>query len=125
MRHMPPLFAQGRVQPGRASLPPVAAWLNAVDAAVDAEPWPFALAGTHRRPVDVWATIRGEVTMARTDRIEWLSVEDYLEARLAAARAEQDGCYREAAMAKATEREKRAGALRADLPSRAKPKTRT
>jgi hypothetical protein len=98
-----------------------ASWLNAADA----EPWPFALVGPHRRPVDVWATIRGEVVMARTDHVAWLSVEDYLRARLAAARAEQGERDDEAAVAKAGEREARGVKLSAGIDSNARTKLRT
>lgn len=51
--------------------------------------WPFAVVGPHKRPVDIWATIRGEVAMGRADPIRWLSISEYLEARLKAAVAEQ------------------------------------
>jgi len=61
-------------------------WLN--NANMQCEPWPCALVGSYKRPVDAWATIRGEVAMGRGDRIRWLSLDEYLDARLKAALAE-------------------------------------
>jgi hypothetical protein len=50
--------------------------------------WPFALVGPHKRPVDVWATIRGEIAMGRGDKIQPMSMQEYLEAHQAALAAE-------------------------------------
>ena len=102
-------------QPGFAS------WLNTSPA----EPWPFALVGPHKRPVDVWSTIRGEVPMSRKDTVAFLTVAQYLEKRLAAARAEE--AAKELAEAKAMaegrgEQGKTAGTA---LPARKKPKQYT
>jgi hypothetical protein len=79
--------------------------------------WPFALVGPQKRPVDLWATIRGEVPMRRTDSTAWLTVDAYLSARLAAAEAEERA--REMAVLKAEAKERRATALEV-RPSRSK-----
>lgn len=86
-----------------------AGWLNSAD--LQSEPWPFAIVGPYKRPVDAWATIRGEVTMARVDPIRWLTVVEYLEARLVAAQAQNDAENHEAAVAMAKDREARAGTV--------------
>lgn len=57
-------------------LPGFSAWL----AAASTEAWPVALVGPSKRPVDAWSTIRGEVEMARSDRIQWMTREEYLAA---------------------------------------------
>jgi hypothetical protein len=57
-------------------LPPLSRWLHV--ASVEGETYPFALIGPSRRPVDVWFTIRGEVTMGRRDPVRWLSLGSYL-----------------------------------------------
>jgi len=86
-----------------------AGWLN--NANLQSEPWPCAIVGPYKRPVDAWATIRGEVSMGRSDVIRWLSLADYLEARLAAAQAESDAEHHNAAVAMAKDRQARAGAI--------------
>jgi hypothetical protein len=70
----------------RGFVPGFTAWLHADDHA--SENWPFALIGPNRRPVDAWATIRGEILMGRTDTIQWLTLDQYLHARLASAQAQ-------------------------------------
>jgi hypothetical protein len=83
------------------------AWLNA--AHHQTERWPCAIIGPHKRPVDAWATIRGEVTMGRSDPIRWLTLPDYLEARLTAAHAQSEAEDHAAAVATAKDRRSRAG----------------
>ena len=63
-----------------------AAWLNS--AGLQSEPWPCAIIGPYKRPVDAWATIRGEGGMGRADRIAWLSLLAYLDLRTQSAMAE-------------------------------------
>jgi hypothetical protein len=60
-----------------------AMWINT--GTVQSDPWPFALVGPHKRPVDAWATICGEVVMGRGDPISWLTLPEYLDARQKAA----------------------------------------
>lgn len=50
--------------------------------------WPCALVGPHKRPVDLFATIRGEIPMERTDKATWLTREAFLAALVAADKAE-------------------------------------
>jgi hypothetical protein len=85
------------------------AWLNTAN--LQSEPWPFAITGPHRTPVDAWATIRGEVAMERTDPIEWLTLGEYLDARQKAALAEASSTDRAQAVAESDRRVKRAGYL--------------
>jgi len=49
-------------------------WLNT--AAPD-ERWPISLVGAAARPVDFWATVRGEVSMGRKDSCAWFSATEY------------------------------------------------
>jgi len=86
-------------------------WLNT--ARLQTEPWPCAITGPHRTPVDAWATIRGEVAMERTDPIEWLTLGEYLDARQKAALAEARAMDRADAVATTVRRVKKAGALTA------------
>jgi len=86
-----------------------AMWLNT--AQPQGEPWPCAIVGPYRTPVDAWATIRGEVAMERTDPIEWLTLGEYLDARQKAALAEASSTDRAEAVALTVRRVKRAGAL--------------
>jgi len=81
------------------------AWLNAAHAQTDR--WPCAMIGSYKRPVDAWATVRGEVSMGRSDPIRWLTLSDYLEARLAAAHAQSEA----EAVAVAKDRQARAGSV--------------
>jgi hypothetical protein len=76
-----------RRKTGRRNTGGFAAWLNSSTA--QSEPWPCALIGPYNRPVDAWATIRGEVTMERGDLIVWMGLIEFVEARLKSAR-EQD-----------------------------------
>ena len=69
--------------------------------------WPFAMVGPHKRPVDIWATIRGEVTMGRADKAQWLSVDEYLDARQKAALAELRAAEHAEAVGESTKRETR------------------
>ncbi len=55
---------------------------------VSAELWPFALVGLYMRPLDIWATIRGEAPRARMGGLAWLTLDDYLRERLRAAQDE-------------------------------------
>lgn len=38
----------------------------------------MAIVGKRQRPVDFWATVPGDVKMARSDNCEWLTLGDYL-----------------------------------------------
>jgi hypothetical protein len=87
-----------------------AGWLNRAD--LQSDPWPFAVVGPHKRPVDAWATIRGEVGMARADPISWLTLLEYLDARQNAALAQQQAADRVAAIGTAKKRQKRAGTIK-------------
>lgn len=80
-----------------------AGWLNSAD--LQSEPWPFAMIGPFKRPVDAWATIRGEASMGRSDAIRWLDLDQYLVARKNAAVEEASAADRAAAMALAKARE--------------------
>jgi len=93
----------------RGMNPGFAAWLNTANG--QSEPWPCAIVGPYRKPVDAWATIRGEVAMGRGDRIRWLSLDEYLDARQKAALAEARAADRADAVALTIRRVKRAGAL--------------
>jgi len=95
----------------RGMNPGFAAWLNT--AHVQSDPWPCAIVGPHGKPVDAWATIRGEVAMGRGDPIRWLSLDEYLDARQMAAMAEARAVDRAKAVALTARRVKRAGALTA------------
>jgi hypothetical protein len=82
--------------------------------------WPFAMVGPGptKRPVDLWATIRGEVAMGRSDPIRWLTLSEYLDARLRAAVSEQRDEDRKAAVGTATKRVKRAGTVKTSATAR-------
>ena len=86
-----------------------AAWLNSAD--LRSEPWPCAIVGPHKLPVDVWATIRKEVAMGRADPIRWLTLVEYLDARLASFEAQSRAEDHEAAVAVAKDRQARAGTV--------------
>jgi hypothetical protein len=88
-----------------------AGWLNSAD--LQWEPWPCAIVGPYKRPVDAWATIRGEVSMGRNDRIAWLSLSEYLDARQKAAVAQQRAEDHAEAIDTAKKRQKRAGGVEA------------
>lgn len=79
--------------------------------------WPFAMVGPHKRPVDIWATIRGEVTMGRGDKAGWLSVGEYLDARQKAALAELRAADRAVGVAISDRRAKAAMAIPINNPS--------
>jgi hemolysin D len=36
--------------------------------------WPMAIVGKQQRPMDFWASVRGDVKMARADTCEWLTL---------------------------------------------------
>ena len=86
-----------------------AGWLNSAD--LQSEPWPCAMVGPYERPVDAWATIRGEVNMGRADRIAWLSLPEYLDARQKAAVTQQRAEDHAEAVGTAKKRQKRAGTV--------------
>jgi hypothetical protein len=54
-----------------------AAWVNT---ASPDEQWPITLAGPHRKPVDFFATVRGEVSTTRRDRSKWMTLSEYITA---------------------------------------------
>lgn len=91
-----------------------AAWL----AGYPTDPWPFALVGPHKRPVDIWATIRGEAPMARTDAVAWLTLDDYLRERLRASLGETAAADRATRVAVASERQGKGLKARSRLPAR-------
>jgi len=82
-----------------------AGWLNSAD--LQSEPWPCAIVGPYKRPVDVWATIRGEVSIGRSDVIRWLDLDQYLVARKNAAVLEAKALDRVANVGRANARAKR------------------
>lgn len=86
-----------------------AGWLNSADP--PSQPWPFAIIGPFKLPVDVWATIRGEVAMGRADPIRWLTLVEYLDARLVSVQAHLRAKDQEAAVAMAKDRQTRAGTV--------------
>lgn len=53
------------------------AWVNT---ATPDERWAITLVGPHRKPVDFFATVRGEVPMTRTDRSKWMTLSEYFTA---------------------------------------------
>jgi hypothetical protein len=63
---------------------------------VTPDPWPIALLGSLHRPVDAWSTIRGDVAMGRSDRIEWMTQDAYLDAMGAWVEAARVALEREA-----------------------------
>jgi len=73
--------------------------------------WPMALVGKRQRPVDFWATLRGEVKMSRTDTCAWLTLGDYLERRLAFTQVEEEARLRKIRKAEADGRAARALAV--------------
>ena len=85
------------------------AWLNAAHPQTNR--WPCAIIGPYKRPVDAWTTIRGEIAMGRSDPIRWLTLPDYLEARLRAAQAQGEAEEHAAAVAMAKDRQARAGTV--------------
>ena len=89
------------------------------------DPWPFALVGPHRRPVDIWATIRGEVPMARTDRLAWLTLDGYLLERLRAEQDETAAAESANRVARAEERKEQAKAVGAHLPAGGRTRARS
>lgn len=60
-----------------------------------------------KRPVDAWATIRGEVSMGRSAAIRWLDLDQYLVARKNAAVAEARATDRASNVVRAQARAKR------------------
>jgi len=82
-----------------------AAWLNGAD--LQSEPWPCAMIGPFKRPVDAWATIRGEVSMGRSAFIRWLDLDQYLVARKSAVVAQAKAEDRAVNVARAKARSKR------------------
>lgn len=50
--------------------------------------WPCAIVGPHKRPVDIFATIRGEFPMTHADKTTWLTRKAFLDALAAADVAE-------------------------------------
>jgi hypothetical protein len=68
--------------------------------------WPCALIGSHKRPVDIWATIRGEVVMTPSDKVAWLTRGAFLAALAASDQADAAAQERAAAMKRATRRQK-------------------
>ena len=44
------------------------------------EQWPITLVGPHRKPVDFFAALRGEVSTARSDRSKWMTLSEYITA---------------------------------------------
>jgi len=95
-----------------------ATWLNT--GTVQSDPWPFALVGPHKRPVDAWATIRGEIAMGRADPISWLTLPGYLDARQKAALAQQRAEDHAEAVGTAKKRQKRGGTINESPTSRTK-----
>ena len=61
-------------------------WVNT--AAPD-ELWPITLIGPHRRPVDFFAALRGEVPTTRSDRSKWMTLSEYITALKQASAATQ------------------------------------
>jgi hypothetical protein len=98
-----------RRKSGRRNTTGFAEWLNS--SRVQSEPWPCALVGPYKRPVDAWATIRGEVTMERSDRIEWLTLLEYLDARSASAKQQGEAEDRVINQAAANARAAKAGTV--------------
>ncbi len=84
-----------------------AGWLNSAN--LQSEPWPCAMIGPFKRPVDAWATIRGEVSMGRADRVQWLTLVEYLEERLRSVMAQYDDEMQAEVKALAVTRAARAG----------------
>lgn len=99
-----------------------AGWLNSAD--LQSEPWPCAIIGPYKRPVDAWATIRGEVSMGRSAVIRWLDLDQYLAARKSAAVAEARAADRAANMVKAKARAKR-GLAGTEFSARARKRARS
>jgi hypothetical protein len=89
----------------RGKNPGFASWLNTANA--QSEPWPCAIVAPHGKPVDAWATIRGEVAMGRGDSIRWLSLDEYLDARQAAALAEARAADQAEAVGESAKRQAR------------------
>jgi hypothetical protein len=83
-----------------------ASWLNTAD--LRSDPWPCAVVGPYARPVDFWATVRGEVAIDHKDACKWLSLGDYLDLRTESARLEAEAVDRAARVATTVKRVKRA-----------------
>lgn len=62
------------------------AWVNT--GAPD-ELWPITLVGPHRKPVDFFAALRGEVPTTRDDRSKWMTLSEYITALKQASAAAQ------------------------------------
>ncbi len=73
--------------------------------------WPIALIGPHQRPVDFWATLRGDVRTGRADVCEWLTLSEFLDRRAQTINAEDEKRDRKARVAVADRRRKKAGEL--------------
>ena len=80
-------------------------WLNTAD--LQSDPWPCAIVGPYKRPVDFWATVRGEVAMDRKDACMWLSLGEYLDQRMKSARLEAEAVDRAERVATTVNRVKR------------------
>lgn len=98
-----------------------AAWL----ANHPSNPWPFALVGPNRRPVDIWATIRGEAPMSRTDGLAWFTLDDYLRERLRASLDETEAADRVARVAQAGERNEKGLKAGSRLPFRGRDRNKS
>lgn len=79
--------------------------------------WPCAIIGVHKRPVDIWATIRGEVVMTHSDKVAWMTRTAFLDALVAADKAEGAAQERARAVKRATRRKREMEAL---APTRSK-----
>jgi hypothetical protein len=65
----------GRRRGDFAAYPTFVDWLNTGKIS---DLWPMAIVGRQERPVDFWATVRGDVKMARSDTCEWMTLGNYL-----------------------------------------------
>ena len=52
-------------------------WVNT---ATPDELWPITLVGPHRKPVDFFAALRGEVPTTRKDHSKWMTLSEYMTA---------------------------------------------
>ena len=63
-----------------------------VSTATPDELWPITSVGPHRKPVDFFAALRGEVPTTRSDRSKWMTLSEYFTAMkqaLAATKSEE------------------------------------
>ena len=88
------------------------------------DPWPIASLGPQKRPVDFWATLRGEVRMSRTDDCLWMTLAEFLHQRSQIINQEIERQDQKVRVAFAVRRLAKAGGLNVDRHTNIPPRER-